>query len=45
MNDGLDDEEPPRKIKKVLSVDSGNDASSEDSNDSKGNGMVFIFDF
>lgn len=31
----LDSERPP-KIKKQISVDSGNDASSEDSNDSKG---------
>lgn len=30
------DSERPHKIKKQISVDSGNDASSEDSNDSKG---------
>lgn len=32
----LDDSCRPPKVKKQISVDSGNDASSEDSNDSKG---------
>lgn len=32
----LDTSNRPQKVKKQISVDSGNDASSEDSNDSKG---------
>lgn len=35
--DGKGEGSAPRKVRKQTSVDSGNEASSEDSNDSKGN--------
>ncbi|XP_065201718.1 histone-lysine N-methyltransferase EZH2-like [Planococcus citri] len=38
----LDDSGRPPKVKKQISVDSGNDASSEDSNDSKGFQSQFL---
>lgn len=36
----LDSTNRPPKVKKQISVDSGNDASSEDSNDSKGSKIM-----